>query len=261
MKNKKIAVVVSSWHFPEGFYKPMINQVVPKGWEVEYFCVSHRDSAHAIEEKKNDVFPDNKRGELDKRLYSKILTVSEIEALGWKYKGYPNTIGDWGNSNQWLEDNDWKKYDLFLFTHDDNLILRDSLFVDIIEDENFKKWDILCNSTGMPKGSIRGSFEFFKKSVIKKLGGKFDLSEVTLTREGMTTASNEVTELYDWNSTVYPLTRFVEKEKLSVGFLSPAYRVSFYCIEGERGYIYKTHGQNTAEEEMGLEFLTQNKLI
>lgn len=257
----KIAIVASSWHYPEGFYKPMISQVLPEGWEADYFCVSHRDPSFAIEEKKDDQFPDNLRGDLDRRLYSKVLTKEEIEALGWKYKEYPNTIGDWGNSNQWLQDNDWEQYDLFLFTHDDNLIMRDSLFVDIAEDSSFKQWDILANTVGMPPGSLRGSFEFFKKKVIKKLGGQFDLSEVTLTREGKTSATNEVDELYDWNATVYPLSRFIEEKKLKVGFLSPSYRVSFYCIEGERGYIHKTHGQNTEYEEKGLQFLKENNLI
>lgn len=259
---KKIAVICSGWHFPKGFYEPMVNQKLPKGWKADYFCVSHRDPSFAIEEKKNDKFDESIRGNLDSRLYSKVLTVADIEALGWVYKEYPNTIGDWGNSNQWLKDNDWTKYDLFLFTHDDNLILRDTLFVDIIaEDESFKEWDILANTTGMPPGSIRGSFEFFKKKVIKKLGGQFDLSEVTLTREGHTTATNEIHELYDWNATVYPMTRFIQEQGLKVGYLAPGYRFSFYCLEGERGYISKTHGQNTEVENKSLDFLKEHNLI
>jgi len=259
--NKKIAVVCSGWHFCFGFYSRFQTQKIPKGWSLELFCVSHRDPEYAIKEKANDVFDDSYRGKLDKILYKKVLNREEIEAYGWKYKEYPNTIGDWGNSNQWLEENDYNDYSLLLFTHDDNLIIQDSLFFDIIKDGNFKKWDILTNSPGMPMNWIRGSFEFFKPSVIKRLGGAFDLSEVSLTREGKFNASNETTELLDWNNTVNPLMRFIEKEKLSIGYLSPAYRVSAYVLEGERGYISKTHGANTVYEEKGLKYLRDNKII
>lgn len=258
---QKIAVVASGWHYPSAFYEGMVRQKMPEGWTADYFCISHRDPSFAKEEKKDDVFEDTLRGRLDKKLYERMVDKQYIGLLGWKYKEYPNTIGDWGNSNQWLEENDYKKYDLLLFTHDDNLIIHDRLIADIIEDENFREWDILANSTGMPQGSLRGSFEFFKPSVIEKLGGKFDLSEVTLTREGKTTATNEIAELYDWNSTVYPLTRFIEEQKLKTGFLSPAYRVSAYCIEGERGYISKTHGENTKYEDAGLNYLHENGII
>jgi hypothetical protein len=113
----------------------------------------------------------------------------------------------------------------------------------------------------MPQGTIRGSCEFFKQSFLKKIGGKFDLSEVTLSRVGETTVSEDRNELYDWNATLYPLMRFINENNIKVGYLSPAYRVSGYVIEGERGYISNTHGANTAEEEKGLKFLTDNKII
>lgn len=221
---------------------------------MDLFCVSHRDPKYAKKEKKGRKFI-GARAALDRRLYDKIATVTDIEALGWDYKEYPNTIGDWGNSNQWLATHDYKRYDLLLFTHDDNLILNTTWFKDIIEDEAFKDWDILSNSLGMPQGSIRGSCEFFKPSVLDKLGGKFDLSDTTLTREGETTAPEAIDALYDWNTTVYPLARFIEKEKIPVAFLSPSYRVSAYCIEGERGYIGNTHGINTEVEDAGLDVL------
>ena len=260
-KIKKLAVVASGWHYPLSFYENMLRQIRPEGWQFDYFCISHRDPSYAIEEKKDHVFADDLRGKLDKKLYTGIATAKTIADLGWNYKEYPNTIGDWGNSNQWLEEHDYKKYDLLLFTHDDNLIIHDRVFADTIEDENFKKWDILTNTIGMPPGSIRGSFEFFKPRVLKKLGGKFDLSETTLTRNGQFTTTGELHELFDWNTTVYPLQRFIEKNKLRVAYLSPAYRVSAYVIEGERGYISKTHGLNTAYEDAGLEYLHENKII
>lgn len=260
-KIKRVAICASGWHFPLGFYESMLKQVRPEGWEYDYFCISHRDPSYAEEEKKGHVFKNDLRGRLDKKLYTGIASARLISELGWDYKEYPNTIGDWGNSNQWLETHDWTKYDLFLFTHDDNLIIHDRVIADTIEDPNFKKWDILANSTGMPPGSIRGSFEFFKPKVIKLLDGKFDLSETTLTREGIFTASEDIHELYDWNTTVYPLQRFIEKKKLRMAYLSPAYRVSAYCIEGERGFLSNTHGQNTQFEEAGLQFLHENKII
>ena len=49
---KKLAVVVSGWHFPINFYQQINQQVIPTGWEVDYFCVSHRDPSIAREEKK-----------------------------------------------------------------------------------------------------------------------------------------------------------------------------------------------------------------
>lgn len=255
----KIACVCSGWHFPHSFYAKMTRQIVPNVWEIDFFCISHRDPKFAKQEKKGKVF--GQRAELDRRLYDKIASKTDIKKLGWAYIEKPNTIGDFGNINQWLEDYDYKKYDLFLFSHDDNLILGERLFLDVISDESFKDWHILCNSVGMPAGSIRGSFEFYKPLVLDKLGGKFDLSEVKLTREGKTETTEDIAELYDWNATVFPLQRLVEREKLSVGYLSPAYRVSAYCIEGERGYISNTHGANTEREEYGLKYLKEMKII
>lgn len=259
-KIKKLAVVASGWHFPSQFYEELPKQRQTHGWEYEFFCVSHRNPMYATIEKRDRKFTGD-RAYLDERLYPHVISTGEIEKAGWHYKEYPNTIGDWGNSNQWLDEHDYKKYDLFLFTHDDNLILGDTWFRDIIEDASFKDWEILCNSLGMPQGSIRGSCEFFKKSLLKKIGGKFDLSDTTLTREGKTTVGENIEELYDWNTTVTPLARFVEKNKIQVGFMSPSYRVSAYCIEGERGYIGNTHGANTEIEDSGLAVLKQAKII
>lgn len=58
-----------------------------------------------------------------------------------------------------------------------------------------------------------------------------------------------------------PITKFIEDNKINVGFLSPAYRVSAYVIEGERGYISNTHGANTVEEEKGFKFLADKGII
>lgn len=260
---KRIAIVASGWHFPLSFYRNMASQKLPKGWMVDLFCISHRSPEFALNEKKGHVFADDLRGRLDRKLYDKIATKDEIAMSGWKYFETPNTIGDWGNTNQWFEmmGDKAKEYDLYLFTHDDNLILHDRILIDTIMDDNFKKWGICTNSAGMPFGWLRGSFEFFKPSVLKKMGWKFDLSKVSLTREGHMNATQDLGELNDWNNTVNPLMDFIKENKIKVGMLSPAYRVSAYVIEGERGYISCTHGQNTQYEDGGLKFLEDNKII
>ena len=39
---KKILVLAIGWHFSSHFYEKMIKQKVPKGWEVDYYCIAHR---------------------------------------------------------------------------------------------------------------------------------------------------------------------------------------------------------------------------
>ena len=39
----KLAVVINGWHFPLKFYQQIRTQKIPKDWEVDYFCVSHRE--------------------------------------------------------------------------------------------------------------------------------------------------------------------------------------------------------------------------
>lgn len=262
-KQKRIAVVASAWHYPLSFYTAMAKQKLPPGWSMDLFCISHRYPAFARDEKAYDIFEDSVRGKLDRKLYNGIATVDKMTMLGWKYIEMPNTIGDWGNTNQWFEhmSDKAKKYDLYLFTHDDNLIIHDRVIIDAIVDPNFKRWGICTNSPGTPWGNLRGSFEFFKPSIMKKLGWKFDLSLVTLDRTGVTSTEGNLLELNDWNNTVPPLMNFIQKNKVKIAFLSPCYRVSAYVIEGERGYISRTHGTNTKYEEAGLDFLKKNGII
>lgn len=258
-KLKRLAIVVSGWHYPLNFFETMSKQHIPKGWTVDMFVVSHRDPSFA----KMPKFENSVRGELDKKLYTKIATIKEIEKLGFEYKEYPNTIGDWGNSNQWLDDNDYKGYDLFLFTHDDNLLLRYDM-LKIVCDEMYKEdWLILTNTVGVPAGSLRGSFEFFKKEMLDIMGGKFDLSQTLLDRTGEKENPASWTDLYDWNSTVYPLTNLLTKLKLwdRVITFSPIYRVSLFCIEGERGLIANTQPANQPLEEEGIKWLVSQGII
>jgi hypothetical protein len=250
---KKIAVVCSGWHFPLHFYENISTQILPNNWSIDMFCVSHRDPQYSEIEKK-DVVLRGDRKHLDQKLYSKIASIKEIEDLGWVYKEYPNTVGDWGCSNQWLDDYDYKDYELMLFTHDDNLILKDNWFKKIIEHQSFNDWEIWTNSIGAPVGMLRGSCEFFKKSIIEKIGGKFDLSMVKLTRVGEKFGNRDVQQVNDWNNTVYPLMNFINENKIKVFPESKFYRVSEFCVEGERGYISGTQSSNISSENNGLEY-------
>lgn len=267
---KRIAVVASGWHFPLHFFEAISQQKIPSGWEVDLFVVSHRDPHYAVGEKKelHSNMGYTRRELYDRILYRKIATVQEIESLGWKYALEPNTMGDWGNTNQWLEKHDYKQYDKFLITHDDNFVLTLKMFEDILPQND---WLILSNSDGNSQRrlrqllhlqkpfNIRGSFEFFTKEMLNILGGKFDLSETTLTREGETTTSDSFTELSNWNTTVKPLTDLLNRKNLlnRVNVLSRYYRMSKYCLEGERGYIHKTESSNTKEEEKGLDMVEE----
>jgi len=251
---KKLAIVASGWHFPYNFYESISTQLLPENWKIDLFCVSHRNPSFSAEEKSNIILK-GERAYLDLKLYSNIAYIEDIKNLGWYYKEYPNTIGDWGCSNQWLENNDYKNYDLILFTHDDNLILSENWFLDIIKDSEFNDWEILSNSCGAPSGWLRGSCEFFKPSLLNKIGGKFDLSLVKLNRTDKLYGSQDITELSDWNNTVVPLMNFIRNNNIKVKYLSNFYRVSKYCLEGERGFISKTTYTNTQNENEGLKLL------
>ena len=47
---------------------------------------------------------------------------------------------------------------------------------------------------------------------------------------------------------------FIQNNNISVKYLSNYYRVSKYCLEGERGFISKTTSSNTISENDGLKF-------
>ena len=267
---RKIAVIATGWYFPKHFFRAIAEQKMPDGWSADLFCVSHRDPSFALDERAG-WFKDlgfNRRELYDRLLYDQIATVAEIESFGWKYLLEPNLIGDMGNVNQWLEKYDHKEYDKFLFTHDDNFILSDGMFLDILPQEG---WLVMSNSNGhaqrrlrtwfgLPKEvEIRGSFEFFTREMMDIIGGKFDMSTVTLSREGATDNPKNLTDLTDWNQTTQPLMRQIRTQNLlpRIHYLSKFYRMSKYCLEGERGFVYKTEISNTKEEERGLDAVEQ----
>jgi hypothetical protein len=263
----KIAVVVSGWHFPLHFYRAIAEQKLPAGWSHDLFCVSHRDPMYSAEEKK-EIVPKlgwSYRETLDKVLYEKMATVADMEALGWTYMLEPNTMGDWGNTNQWLEKHDYKKYDVLLASHDDNLILNDRLYPDLLTPEG--DWLITTNSSGSDPLSrkerlmqwwtkpvtMRGSFEFIKSEVLDMMGGKFDLSMTSLTREGEVRSDLDQRTIRDWNNTTRPLKQLLAQKgmKNKVRVLSPYLRVSEYCIEGQRGFISMSQENQRALENKG----------
>jgi hypothetical protein len=265
---KKIAVIVSGWHFSLHFYREMARQKIPKGWSVDLFCVSHRDPHYSLDEKKEFLgnlgwsYPET----LDKVLYENVASIEDLEQLGWNYKLYPNTVGDFGNTNQWLEEHDYKQYDVLLISHDDNLILTDRLFTDLVAEPS--DWIILTNSSALTTWkefvkvkilgrpiNVRGSFEFIKSELFDRLGGKFDISEVHLTRENEFSSPSSFKALNNWNMVLAPLRRFLQEQGLAarVKSLSNTYRVSKYCVEGERGFISSVQPANKQQVKRGLQ--------
>ena len=279
---KKLAVVVSGWHFPINFYQQINQQVIPSGWEVDYFCVSHRDPSIAREEKKNILtkLGDGTLERLDKILYEDVPSVEWLESAGWDYSLEPNNCGDWAVTNQWLEKYNYKDYEMLLLTHDDNFLLNNQLFVNTL-DNSFSKlfrndyslndlpefknatkndysevepddWLILSNAIVNWTGKVRGSFDFFKTELIDKMGGGFDMARVELDRTGLTdnmdmgyygnSTPQGGLSMKDWEKPIENFHGFMYNNNLldRIRYLAPTYRVSPYCLEGERGLLSNT---------------------
>jgi len=279
---KKLAVVVSGWHFPITFYKQINQQTIPWGWEVDYFCVSHRDPLIAKEEK--EVVLSELGGgtleRLDKILYEDVPSVEWLENAGWNYSLEPNNCGDWAVTNQWLEKYDYKDYEMLLLTHDDNFLLNNHLFVNTLDNtftrlfrndyslndlpefknaqrDDFSEvepddWLILSNAIVNWTGKVRGSFDFFKTELIEKMGGGFDMSRVELDRTGLTdnmdmgyygdSTPQGGLSMKDWEKPIQDFHGFMYDNELldRIRYLSPTYRISEYCLEGERGLLSNT---------------------
>ena len=269
---KKILVVATGWHFSSHFYEKMSQQIVPNGWEVDYYCVAHRmpEDENTIKEK--DGVRNFNEGsfldELDQMMYEHPITTQEIEDFGWEFMLEENTVGDMECFNQWAEHYDYKEYDIILITHDDNFILSDKIFVDVVSEEtelykpltetrvgrdqfkidlmkNKNDWYFLDNgySENIPKAfTPRGSFSFYKKEFIDILpNNKFDMSDrgkAVLTREGRTDSIG-YEGILSWNSPVGTLRDWLYEKDLieDVRWFSKTKRISKYCIEGERGLI------------------------
>jgi hypothetical protein len=281
----KILVLSTGWHFSSNFYENMIKQIVPKNWKLDYFCVAHRmpEDDNVIKEK-NDIRnseDENFLIQLDKMMYDYPITREQIEDFGWKFMLEDNTVGDMEVFNQWSEKYDYKEYDIICITHDDNLILSNNIFYDILKkDTKFYKpikesrygtnkhqfkvkfvknednWLFLDNgySENIPKAfEPRGSFCFYKKELIDLLpNNKFVMSErgkPILNRVGKTNSVG-YDEISVWNSAAGTFRDFLYDKLPNLGlvektrWLSNTKRVSKYCIEGERGFIsnYRADG-------------------
>ena len=289
--NKKLAVIASGWHYSSHFYENIAKQKSADGWDIDLFVISHRhpEDTNTVKEKEQ---ARNYNGEelfsyLDKVMYENQITEKEITDLGWKYIEKPNTIGDMEVFNQWSEDYSYKDYDIFLITHDDNLILTENLFIDVLTNniklykpilnsrygssghqfktelvDNNSDWIFLDNgySEYIPKAfTPRGSFSFYKKELIDKLpNNKFNMYENggygIVNREGKTNSVGYHgikawnTDAGTFRNALYDLN-LVEYTR----WLSNTKRVSNYCIEGERGFISsnnckENHYKNSVEK-------------
>tara|TARA_Y100000310_G_C20621918_1_gene783814 strand:+ start:555 stop:1448 length:894 start_codon:yes stop_codon:yes gene_type:complete len=280
----KILVLSTGWHFSSHFYENMIKQIVPDGWEADYFCVAHRipEDDNVIKEK-NDIRnaeDENFLIQLDKMMYDYPITREQIEDFGWKFMLEENTVGDMEVFNQWSEKHDYKEYDFILVTHDDNFILSDRLFIDVLNNKiklykpiveskygqnghqfnveiitNDEDWLFLDNgyTENIPKAfTPRGSFSFYKKELIDLLpNNKFDMYQ-----EGGLGIVNRVGEtdsighdgIAAWNTHAGTFRDFLYDSDLvdNTRWLSDKKRVSKYCIEGERGFIHNYRADGVA---------------
>jgi hypothetical protein len=270
IKNKKLAVVLGGWHYPYLYYKQLKEQKIPTGWEVDFYVVSHRDPELPIVfEEKQKLLENRSSGllqDMDENLYNRIITKEELKELGFTYNEEQSAIGDLYQLNQWVHRHYKGQYDKVLFTHDDNYLLNDELFVDILEhkaqiflntEENKieqvdSKFDWKHLSSGVLENTTvpRTSFTFIDKEMLDEI--KDDLEEIStkgvdLDRTGQTDTLYDVEgqqvstkALYSWNAPSRNFTNWMRDrgyDKKSVR-LSPVYRVTKYFIEGERGFMW-----------------------
>ena len=268
----KILVIATGWHFSSHFYETMVKQIAPEGWEVDYYCVAHRtpEDENTISEKESirNSTAEDFLTQLDQLMYEYPITTKQIEDFGWKFELEENTVGDMECFNQWSEHHDYKDYDFILVTHDDNLILSNQLFVDIIggvevykpiEESRYgahqfnvesvkldNDWMFLDNgyTQSLPKAfTPRGSFSFYNKELVDMLpDNKFNMYENggygIVYRQGET-ASVGYDGIKAWNTHAGTFRDFLYEGNLvnNTRWLSNMKRVSRYCIEGERGFI------------------------
>lgn len=236
----RIAVVAGGWHWPLDFFRKIAEQSIG----ADLFVIAHRSpELPIVREEKREILSAavGPLAELDRSLYSEFPTVAGLRSLGWNYSEAPNTVGDWGFFNQWLEKHDYREYDVILNCHDDTLIRRLDLF-----EQLSGNWLMLSNGTyaQAPDAYVRGSFEFWKREMLDLLGGHIDLGELTLTREGKVDTPVGMNGITAWNATCVPLRQMMAREGMAkrIAYLSPYYRISPWVIEGERGFMHSQDG-------------------
>jgi len=295
MTNKKLAVVISGWHYPYSFYQQIKNQQIPKNWNIDVFVVSHRDpELEIVYEEKQPLMQQFGTGilqDIDKQLYGRIITKKEIKDFGFTYNEEPNDVGDLNLFNQWVQRHYKSQYDYIMYTHDDTFMLNDRLFLDILE----KKAPLITNpspsvmnsvnpdydwhhlASGVHQGTTcpRTSFTVVSRELLDKLAPVFK----TITTEGTDlNRTDEVNTPYEisgnkintsilgtWNAPGRNFWKWCHEngyENKSVR-LSDTYRVTPYFIEGERGFIWSPDSEQSltnylSSKNIPIEFKTSS---
>ncbi len=237
----RLAVVAGGWHWPLHFFASVSKQA----GAADLFAVGHRSpDLPVVREEKRAILEalPGELGRVDRELYGRYADTAWLHRLGWRYREEPNTVGDWGFFNQWLETHDYRNYDLILFCHDDTYFRpRTDLFKFLAAVASSSDWLIVSHSKypEAPQGYLRGSFEFWTPQMLDLLGGKIDLGRLGMTRMGQSDTPVGMEALSSWNATCDPLRRFMRERKLTdrIAYLSNHYRISPWAIEGERGFV------------------------
>lgn len=260
---RKIGIVLIGWHYPSQPYQSLVKQVIPEGWEAEFFVIGHRLPEQALDERENKLSQETKLSSFDKLLYETPVTLDFLKNIGWNYiQGISGN--EWEGANLFLSKVDYREYECLLFAGDDFLLLRDKFFTEILNDDidvygNYKEgkswkgkkevisyndWLVLSNSIHSGRQAIRGSFEVFKTEVFDLLGGKFPLHDrvIALSKKlngNVKTLSTSHNALTEYNTQFWEFMNVINRENIyhRIKFLSNKYRVSKYVIEGERGLI------------------------
>lgn len=277
MANKKLAVVISGWHYPYSFYQQIKNQQIPNGWDIDVFIVSHRDpDLDIVYNEKQPLLKQFGNGllqDIDKQLYNRIITKEEIKDFGFIYNEEINNVGDLNLFNQWVQRHYNSQYNYIMYTHDDTYMLNNFLFKDILE----KKAPLMVNpdrgivqsvnpgyewdhlASGMHPGTTcpRTSFTVVSKELLDKLAPVFE--ELSLKGTDLD-RTNEINTPYDLNGNKINTTILGSWNAPGRNFwswccnngyenksvrLSDTYRITPYFIEGERGFIYSVDSNNT----------------
>jgi len=262
---KKLAVILGGWHYPYDLYKTLSEQKIPNTWDIDYFCIGHRspEDIESVQEKDfiRNYNGNNQLKKLDKYIYRTPLTLEHLSKWGWNFILEENTIGDYEFFNQWVNHYNYKNYDMVFLAHDDNFVLNKNMFYDILDTKidlidfqgplrsrdltpikvkNNLEWHFLSNGF-VDSRSPRGSFGFYTKFLLNKIGGKFSMEGVNLQRLNKKSTPEGHNDLSDWNQTDKNFMKSLYDNNLAedMRYLSKYYRTSPYCIEAERGFIHK----------------------